>query len=82
MYEGGAREYIKGWFLKPSVWQLLVKLFLEKEKATHSSILAWRIPWTIVHGLQRVGHDRPTFTHTHSVKWLLKTEKDYSLTNI
>ena len=23
---------------------------LEKGKATHSSILAWRIPWTIVHG--------------------------------
>ena len=23
---------------------------LEKEKATHSSILAWRIPWTEEHG--------------------------------
>ena len=22
---------------------------LEKGKATHSSILAWRIPWTVVH---------------------------------
>ena len=31
---------------------------LEKGKATHSSVLAWRIPWTIqVHGSQRVGHD-------------------------
>ena len=36
---------------------------LEKEMATHSSILAWRIPWTEQpHGLQsmgsqRVGHD-------------------------
>ena len=36
---------------------------LEKEMATHSSILAWRIPWTEepgwlqVMGLQRVGHD-------------------------
>ena len=27
---------------------------LEKGKATHSSILIWRIPWT---GSQRVGHD-------------------------
>ena len=27
---------------------------LEKGKATHSSILAWRIPWM---GLQRVGRD-------------------------
>ena len=24
---------------------------LEKEKATHSSILAWRIPWTKIHGV-------------------------------
>ena len=36
---------------------------LEKEMATHSSILAWRIPWTEGPGglqsteLQRVGHD-------------------------
>ena len=36
---------------------------LEKEMATHSSILAWRIPWTEEPGglqstgLQRVGHD-------------------------
>ena len=31
---------------------------LEKGKATHSSILAWRIPWTVLSiGSQRVGHD-------------------------
>ena len=40
---------------------------LEKEMATHSSILAWRIPWTEEHGgpssashkegSQKVGHD-------------------------
>ena len=36
---------------------------LEKEMATHSSVLAWRIPWTEgpgglqSMGLQRVGHD-------------------------
>jgi len=28
---------------------------LEKGKATHSSVLAWRIPWAV--GSQRVGHD-------------------------
>ena len=39
---------------------------LEKEMATHSSILAWRIPWTEESGgpksmgLQTVGHDRAT----------------------
>ena len=37
--------------------------FLEKEMATHSGILAWRIPWTEEPaglqsmGSQRVGHD-------------------------
>ena len=36
---------------------------LEKGKATHSSILAWRIPWTVYSmELQRVGHEWPTFT--------------------
>ena len=31
---------------------------LEKGKATHFSILAWRIPWTVQSmGLQRVRHD-------------------------
>ena len=31
---------------------------LEKGKATHSSILAWRIPWTVYSmGSQRVGQD-------------------------
>ena len=30
----------------------------EKGKATHSSILAWRIPWTVQsEGSQRAGHD-------------------------
>ena len=36
---------------------------LEKGYATHSSILAWRIPWTAQPmGSQRVGHDWETFT--------------------
>ena len=39
---------------------------LEKEMATHSSILAWRIPWTEElgglqsMGSQRIGHDGVT----------------------
>ena len=37
---------------------------LEKGKATHSSILAWRIPWAESMGSQRVGHDWATFTFT------------------
>ena len=45
---------------------------LEKEMATHSSILAWRIPWIEEpHGLQsmgsqRVRQDGVTNTHTTS----------------
>ena len=45
---------------------------LEKGMATHSSILAWRIPWTEEPGglqsmgSQTVGHDWATkHTHTH-----------------
>jgi len=46
---------------------------LEKEVATHSSILAWRIPWTEEPGgLQsmeshRARHDWATHTHTHTL---------------
>ena len=43
------------------VWSLGCKDPLEKGKATHSSILAWRIPL----GLQRVGHNWATFTSLH-----------------
>ena len=45
---------------------------LEKEMSIHSSILAWRIPWTEEPGglqsmgLQRVGHDWVT-EHTHCI---------------
>ena len=44
---------------------------LEEGMATHSSILAWRIPWTEepggLHsiGLQRVGYDWSNLAHTH-----------------
>ena len=45
---------------------------LEKEMVTHSSILAWKIPWTEEPGepqsmgSQRVGHDLAT-EHKHDV---------------
>ena len=45
---------------------------LEKEMATHSSILAWEIPWTEGSGglqsmgSQRVGHDLVTNRHPGS----------------
>ena len=36
----------------PAMWEIWVRALgwvdhLEKGKATHSSILAWRIPWTV-----------------------------------
>ena len=52
----------------PTMWETWVRYLgwedpLEKEMATHSSTLAWKIPWTEEHsrlqsmGSQRVGHD-------------------------
>ena len=51
-------------------WTLGQEYPLEKGMATHSSVLAWRIPWTEEPGrvqsmgLQRVGHDWATNTFT------------------
>ena len=51
----------------PAIWETWVRPLswedpLEKRKATHSSILAWRISWTVQSmGSQRVGHDWATF---------------------
>ena len=53
---------------RPAMWETWFQSLgsedhLEKGKATHSSIFAWRIPWTEETGglqslgLQRVGHD-------------------------
>jgi len=47
------------------VWSLGWEDPLEKGKATHTSILAWRIPWTLQSmGSQRVRQDWMTFTFT------------------
>ena len=49
---------------------------LEKEMATHSSILAWKIPWTEEHGrlqstgLQKVGNDLATMHSAAAAKSL------------
>ena len=57
-----------GKVVKPTVWEIWVQFLswenlLEKEMATHSSILAWKVPWIEESGeqqsmgLQRVGHN-------------------------
>jgi len=51
---------------------------LEKSMVTHSSILAWRIPWTKEPsrlqniGLQRVGHDWSDLTHLADSQYCVK----------
>ena len=62
------------------VWSLGWKGPLEKEMATHSSILAWEIPWTEETGglqfmrSQRVGYDLATkqqqqYNHVKSLRY-------------
>ena len=63
----------------PAMWETWVRSPgqedpLEKEMATHFSILAWRIPWTEQPGglqstgLQRVRHDRMTsLSHIYNI---------------
>ena len=54
------------------VWSLGQKDSLEEGIATHSSILAWRIPWTEEPGglqsvgSQRVGHNWRDLARTHT----------------
>ena len=54
------------------VWSLGVKDPMEKSMATHSSILAWRIPWTKAPGglqfivLERVRHDWSNWACMHT----------------
>ena len=50
----------------------------EKGKATHSSILAWRIPRTVQSmGSQRVRHDWVTFTFIREIKTLTPWKRSY-----
>ena len=62
----------------PAMWETWVRSLgqedpLEKEMATHSSILAWRIPWTErLGGLQSTGHNRTERLHFHRQVRMLK----------
>ena len=55
----------------PAMWETRVQFLgwedpLEKEMATHTSILAWKIPWTGEPGtLQSVGSQRDTTERLH-----------------
>ena len=66
----------------PTMWETLVRSLgqedpLEKEIATHSSTLAWKIPWTEEPGRlqsvgsQRVGHNSATSLHFMSIESMM-----------
>ena len=61
------------------VWSLGLEDTMKKGMATHSSILAWRIPWTEEPGRlqsmgsQRVGHDWATNIHINTILLALLT---------
>ena len=72
----------------PAMWETWVQSLgredpLEKEMATHSSTLAWKIPWTEEPGRlqsmgwQRVGHDWATSLHFKGGKKI----KSYKILN-
>ena len=63
-WHGGKKIYLPGQEMQETwVQSLGQKNPLEEEMTTHSSILAWEIPWIEEYGelqsmgLQRVGHD-------------------------
>ena len=52
----------------PAMWETWVRPLgwediLETGKATHSSILAWRIPWTEFHGVAKSSQTRLSDFH-------------------
>ena len=54
---------------KTWVWSLGWEDPLEKETATYSSILAWRIPWT-----EEPGEIQSTGSQSHMTEWLTHTK--------
>ena len=74
----------------PVIWETQVQSLgckdpLEKGMATHSSILAWRIPWTEepgrlqFTGSQRVKHDEPVM-HIHTSYYIFSLQHEFSHT--
>ena len=58
------------------VWSLDQEDLLEKEMATHSSILAWEIPWTEEPGgLQSMGPKESDTTKQSTLSFTFMTQK-------
>ena len=66
----------------PAMWETWVRSLgqedpLEKEMATHSTILAWRIPWTEEHvGLQSTGRKESDTTERLHFHFHFKDYRD------
>ena len=66
----------------PAMWETWVRSLgredpLEKEMATHSSILAWRIPWTEeLGGLQSTGRKESDMTERLHFHFRYSIEKE------
>ena len=73
-FHGGSDGKASAYKAGDRVQSLGGKDSLEKEMATHSSTLAWKIPWMEEPGrlmeLQRVGHDWVTSLHFIDLCWL------------
>ena len=65
-------DFLNKVYIYTYVYCMFIYIILEKEMATHSSVLAWEIPWTEepgglqFMGSQTVGHDLATKT-TNSI---------------
>ena len=77
-FSGGSDSKESAW-----IWPLGQEYPLEKGMATHSSILAWRIPWTEEPGgpqsmgWQTVGHNWATNTYLKSITEVLKNASSF-----
>ena len=75
------------------MWEMLICSLdqeepLEEEMATHSSILAWEIPWTVETGglqsmgLQRIGHNWAIeYVHTPKLYTLFLLENIFEISH-
>ena len=77
-FSGGSDSKESAW-----IWSLGQEDPLEKGMATHSNILAWRIPWTEEPGglqsmaWQTVGHNWATNTYLKSITKVLKNPSSF-----
>ena len=60
---------------------------LEESMATHSSILAWRIPkdrgawWATVHGVTESEMNEQLITAQVPIKWTYNEQRDFTINN-